>query len=60
MISPEIIKKIDNERREKTRSEERRVPAHQDRTHSDKAPKTPEKNENSRKDPTKIIEIQVS
>lgn len=60
MISPEIIKKIDDKRREKTRPEENRVPAHQDRTHSDKTRKTPEQNEISRKDPSKIIEIQVS
>ena len=60
MISPEIIKKIDDERREKTRSEEHRVPLHRDRTHSDESRKIPEKDEISRKDPSKIIEIQVS
>lgn len=60
MISPEIIKKIDDERREKTRPEEHRVPAHQDRTHSDKTRKIPEQDEKSRQDPPKIIEIQVS
>lgn len=60
MITPDVIKKIEDKRREKTRTQDHRVPAHKDVP----APplqrhETPRKQEDPGKTPDKIIEISV-
>ncbi len=59
MITPDVIKKIEDKRREKTRSEDHRVPAQRD----DEIPQQPsqpsKKQEDPDRNPGRIIEISM-
>lgn len=59
MITPDVIKKIEDKRREKTRSEEHRVPAHRDEHLPQKPVQPSKKQEDPEKTPGKIIEISM-
>lgn len=59
MISPEVIKKIEDKRREKTRSQDSHVPAHKDGPVPRPEPQPPGKQEDPSKTPDRIIEISV-
>lgn len=59
MISPEVIKKIKDKRREKTRSQDNHVPAHKDVPVPRPEPQAPRKQEDPGQTPGKIIEISV-
>lgn len=59
MISPDVIKKIEDKRREKTRSEDQRVPAHRDDHLPQRPTQNPEKQEDPDKTPGRSIEISM-
>lgn len=60
MISPDVIKKIEDKRREKTHPTDHRVPAHKNTPdHPQQRPETPIKQEDPAKTPGKVIEISV-
>jgi hypothetical protein len=60
MISPDVIKKIEDQRREKTQPTDHRLPAHKDSpTHPRQREEAPRKQEDPQGTPAKIIEISV-
>lgn len=59
MITPDIIKKIEDKRREKTRPEEHRVPALTDVPNPQQPTQPPKKQEDPDKNPGRIIEISM-
>lgn len=60
MITPDVIKKIEDQRREKTQPTGQRVPAHRDApAHPRQRQEAPMKQEDPEKTPGKVIEISV-
>jgi hypothetical protein len=60
MITPDVIKKIEDQRREKTQPKDNHLPAHKDSpTHPRQREETPRKQEDPEKTPGKVIEISV-
>lgn len=59
MITPDVIKKIEDQRREKGRTQDHRVPVHKEPPMQHPRQETPRKQEDPGKTPDKVIEISV-